>query len=122
MTSFINKTQDNMVNIIQRLPPDLKTHIYKTHLWFDAEKKPICDNILHWFKRSEDAQRLTCDDKITNNLKNLINCKTCVEYLRKHDYEFNKCYNDHYIRNQKNFDLMSKFDSFVLSILMYKYH
>ena len=111
-----------MVNIVETLPLDLKTHIYKTHLWFDVEKKHICDEVLKWFQKSEEAQRLSLNKEIVKNVESLLKNKTCVEYLRERDYEFNKCYNDHYIRNRKNFDLMSTFDSFVLSILMYKYH
>jgi len=123
MTSFIDKTDDNLLNNnIQRLPQDLKTHIYRNHLWFDVEKKPICDNVLYWFQKSKEAQHLNKNDEITNKVGYLLKCKTCVEYLRKHDSEFDNCYNHHYIRNQKNFDMMSRLNSFVLSILMYKYH
>jgi len=111
----------NLNDYIAVLPPDLKTHIYKQHLWFDVEKKHICNEILDWFNSTE-ASCLKYNDEIANKLSCLLNCKTSIEYLRKNDKEFDKCYIDHYIRNQKYFELMSIFESFILSILMHKYH
>ena len=122
MTSFINKTQGNMVNIVERLPLDLKTHIYKTHLWFDVEKKHICDEVLKWFQKSEEAQRLSLNKEIVKNVESLLKNKTCVEYLRERDSEFDKCYMDHFIYEKKGFVLMHTLHSLILSILMYKYH
>ena len=87
-----------------------------------CRKKPICDYILHWFQNSDDAQKLHCDDNIIKIISELLKNKTCTEYLRDKDKEFNKCYIDHFIDDNKNFILLPKYDSFVLSILMYKYH
>lgn len=113
---------DDLSHHIKNLPQDLKTHIYNQHLWFYVEKKPICDYILHWFQNSDDAQKLHCDDNIIKIISELLKNKTCTEYLRDKDKEFNKCYIDHFIDDNKNFILLPKYDSFVLSILMYKYH
>ena len=42
---------DNLDARIITLPQDLKTHIYRSHLLFDAEQKPICDEVLTWFQK-----------------------------------------------------------------------
>ena len=113
---------EKLNNLIIRLPQDLKTHIYRQHLWFDVEKKPICDDILYWFQKSEEAQRLSLNKEIVKKVESLLKNKTCVEYLRKHDNVFDKCYMDHYIYKKESFFLMPRLEGFVLSILMYKYH
>jgi len=114
--------EENVNSRIHQLPQDLKTHIYQQHLWFDVEKKPECNMILEWFQKSEEAQRLILNKDIVKRVESLLKNKTCVEYLRKHDNIFDRCYMDHYIYNKKGFVLMPKLESFVLSILMYKYH
>lgn len=111
----------NQTNFIPFIPEDINRLIYRDHLWFDMENKPICDDILHWFNSTE-ASCLKYNDEIANKLSCLLNCKTSIEYLRKNDKEFDKCYIDHYIRNRKIFELMTNFESFILSILMHKYH
>lgn len=113
---------NNLNNNIYNLPQDIKTHIYKNHLWFDVEKKHICDEVLKWFQKSEQAQRLSLNQEIVKNVESLLKNKTCVEYLRQRDNEFDKCYIDHFIYEKEGFVLMPRLQSFVLSILMYKYH
>ena len=113
---------DNLDARIITLPEDLKTHIYRSHLLFDAEQKPICDEVLTWFQKSKEAQRLSLNEEIVKKVESLLKYKRCIEYLRNHDKQFDNCYNDHYIRNQKAFVLMPRLESFALSILMYKYH
>lgn len=117
-----SSVNDKLNTNIVRLPQDLKTHIYRNHLWFDVEKKPICDEVLTWFQKSEEAQRLSLNEEIVKKVESLLKYKLCIEYLQNHDKQFDNCYNDHYIRNQKAFVLMPRLESFVLSILMYKYH
>ena len=114
--------EKNVNSNISQLPQDLKTHIYRQHLWFDVEKKPQCNMVLEWFQKSEEAQRLILNEDIVNRVESLLKNKTCVEYLRKHDNDLNRNYDYHYIQNRKHFVLMDKLDSFVLSILMCKYH
>ena len=114
--------EENVNSHIHQLPQDLKTHIYQQHLWFDVEKKPECIMVLEWFQKSEEAQRLILNEDIVKRVESLLKNKTCVEYLRKHDNDFKRNYDYHYIQNRKHFVLMDKLDSFVLSILMYKYH
>ena len=113
---------EKLNNHIIQLPQDLKTHIYRQHLWFDVEKKPQCNMVLEWFQKSEEAQRLILNEDIVKRVESLLKNKTCVEYLRKHDNIFDICYMDHYIYNKEGFVLMPRLESFVLSILMYKYH
>lgn len=113
---------DNLDARIITLPQDLKTHIYRSHLLFDAEQKPICDEVLTWFQKSKEAQSLALNENVVKKVEYLLTNKRCVEYLRNHDKQFDNCYNDHYIRNQKAFVLMPRLESFALSILMYKYH
>ena len=114
--------EKNVNSNISQLPQDLKTHIYRQHLWFDVEKKPECNMILDWFQKSEEAQRLILNENIVKRVESLLKNETCVEYLRKHDNDLNRNYDYHYIQNRKHFVLMDKLDSFVLSILMCKYH
>ena len=114
--------EKNLNSNISQLPQDLKTHIYQQHLWFDVEKKPECNMVLEWFQKSEEAQRLSLNKEIVKKVESLLKNKTCVEYLRKHDNIFDRCYMDHYIYNKEGFVLMPRLESFVLSILMYKYH
>ena len=114
--------EKNVNSNISQLPQDLKTHIYQQHLWFDVEKKPECNMILDWFQKSEEAQRLILNEDIVKRVESLLKNKTCIEYLRKHDNDFNRNYDYHYIQNRKHFVLMDKLNSFVLSILMCKYH
>ena len=114
--------EKNVNSNISQLPQDLKTHIYRQHLWFDVEKKPECNMVLEWFQKSEEAQRLSLNKEIVKKVESLLKNKTCVEYLRKHDNDLNRNYDYHYIQNRKHFVLMDKLDSFVLSILMCKYH
>ena len=114
--------EKNVNSNISQLPQDLKTHIYRQHLWFDVEKKPECNMILDWFQKSEEAQRLILNEDIVKRVESLLKNKICIEYLRKHDNDFNRNYDYHYIQNRKHFVLMDKLDSFVLSILMCKYH
>ena len=114
--------EKNVNSNISQLPQDLKTHIYRQHLWFDVEKKPICDEVLTWLQKSEEAQRLSLNKEIVKKVESLLKYELCIEYLRKHDNDFNRNYDYHYIQNRKHFVLMDKLDSFVLSILMYKYH
>lgn len=109
-------------NILPILPDDIKNYIYNEFLWFDVEKKPQCDELLNWYLNDEDAQRLRLNNNVLNLINELLTCKTSVEYLCSKDAEFKKCYEDHYVKNKKYFDLMSILESFALSILMYKYH
>ena len=115
-------TEKNVNSNISQLPQDLKTHIYRQHLWFDVEKKPECNMILDWFQKSEEAQRLILNEDIVKRVESLLKNKICIEYLRKHDNDFNRNYDYHYIQNRKHFVLMNTLESFVLSILMCKYH
>jgi len=113
---------NNFSQYINNLPQDLKTKIYKQYFWFDVEKKPKCDCIIDWFQNSDDAQKLRRNDNILNTINKLLKNETCIEYMRNQDKEFNSCYIYHYIDNKQNFVKLSKLESFVLSILMYKYH
>ena len=108
-------------SIVPLLPMDLRIQIYKDHLWFEAEKKPLCDEILEWFLHDEQAQRLNINP-IMDRIQDIIECKHSMKYLCKKDKDIYRCYDHHYIKEQKNFDLLNKLDSFILSILMYKYH
>lgn len=100
-------------------PPLEKTNDYSL---FEVENKPICDEMLHWFLHDEKAHRLNTPSDIVNTMGKLIQCKHSVKYLCENDKEINNCYEHHYIKKQKYFDLMDELNSFVLSILMYKYH
>lgn len=100
-------------------PPLEKTNDYSQ---FEVENKPICDEMLDWFLHNEKAHRLNTPPDIVNTMGKLIQCKHSVKYLCENDKEIKHCYDHHYIKNQKYFDLMDELNSFVLSILMYKYH
>jgi len=113
---------DKVNTIVPLLPMDVQTQIYREHLQFEVEKKPICDKLLDWFLHSKEANRLHVTPYVLETMESLLTCKTSMKYLCDHDTEINKCYEDHYIRNNKNFDLMDPLNSFILSILMYKYH
>lgn len=121
---------ENMKNILtKKLPSHVRQHIFETYYWHDDQNNalPIQDiieanHVLDWFLYSEDAQRLKMDNNIFHLLLKLTKKKTCVKYLCSKDKEFSLCYIDHFINNKKSFELMSKEESFYLSILMYKYH
>lgn len=107
--------------IVPLLPMDLRIQIYQDHLWFEAEKKPLCDEILDWFLHDEQAHRLNINP-IIDRIQDIIECKESMKYLCEKDQNIKHCYEYHYKQNRKYFDLMDKMESFVLSILMYKYH
>lgn len=108
--------------IVPILPMDIQTQIYKDYIEFDAEKKPICDKLLKWFLHSKEANRLHVTPYVLETMESLLTCKISMKYLCDHDTEIKKCYEDHYIHNKKHFVLMDPLNSFILSILMYKYH
>lgn len=107
---------------VSELPTDIQRKIYNDHLQFELEQKPICDEMLDWFLNDKKAKSLNMTPSIVKTMGKLIQCKHSVKYLCDNDKEIKNCYDHHYIKNQKYFDLMDELDSFVLSILMYKYH
>ena len=120
----------NMKNILtKKLPSHLRQHILETYFWHDKYNNPLpiqdlidANYMLDWLLYSYDAHTLKLDNNIFHLLLKLTKKKTCVKYLCSKDKEFSRCYIDHFINNNKNFKLMSKEESFFLSILMYKYH
>jgi hypothetical protein len=100
-------------------PPVDRTDV---NLPSEFENKPICDEMLDWFLNNKQAKSLNMTPSIVKTMGKLIQCKHSVNYLCDKDKEIKHCYDHHYIKNQKYFDLMDELDSFVLSILMYKYH
>ena len=113
---------DRSNNNVSDLQTDIQCKNYNDNLRFEVEQKPICDEMLHWFLHDEKAHRLNMPPSIVETMDNLLQCKRSIKYLCDNDAEIKRCYEDHYIRNKKNFELMDELDSFVLSILMYKYH
>lgn len=103
-------------------PTSPPVDITDVNLLSEFENKPICDEMLYWFIHNEKAHRLNTPSDIVITMGKLIQCKHSVKYLCENDKEINHCYDHHYIKNQKYFDLMDELNSFVLSILMYKYH
>ena len=115
--------------LIKELPKDVSKHIYETYFWFDNKNNPLplqdlkeANYLLDWFLYSDDAQRLKMDSKIFHLLLKLTKKKTCVQYLCSKDVEFALSYKEHFEKKKKMFKLMSREESFFLSILMYKYH
>ena len=104
------------------LPEDVTKLMYNSHLAFDIEKKPLCDAFLQWLNHSEEAKTLRPTSEIYQLNDQLLLSKDCVAYLRKHDSTINLCYEEHFIRRKKTFVLMNVNESFMVSILMYKYH
>lgn len=117
----------DLADTIQKsLPIDIQHHIYRSHLWFEAEKKPVCDALLHWWKFDEDVKRLRVETCVMHEkieiLEELMKYATCIDYLCNEDGDFKKCYRKHFIEHKKEFALMSIMESFVVSIMMYKHH
>ena len=117
---------DLVETIQQSLPKDIQRYIYLSYLWFEAEKKPICDDLLAWFSLNQDVQNLHVSegvfDKKIKIVENLLTCSTCVDYLCKQDEDFKRCYQSHFTEKKKGFVLMTKTKSFITSIIMYKHH
>jgi hypothetical protein len=118
----------NLAETIQKtLPEDLQRYIYSSYLWFEAEKKPLCDELLHWLNYDEQVKRLKIGEGSELNKKikiieELVQCRVCVEYLCKQDKDINACYQYHFIEKERFFKLMSNPESFIYSIVMTKYH
>ena len=81
----------NFADTIQKsLPEDIQRYIYSSYLWFDAEKKPLCDDLLHWLNYDERVKRLKIGEgpelnKKIRVIEELVKCPLCVEYLCKKD-------------------------------------
>ena len=118
----------NLAETIDKsLPEDIQRYIYSSYLWFDAEKKPLCDDLLHWLNYDEQVKRLKIGEgpelnKKIRVIEELVQCPVCVEYLCKQDKDINACYQYHFIEKERFFKSMSNPESFIYSIVMTKYH
>ena len=118
----------NLADTIQEsLPEDLQRHIYSSYLWFEAEKKPLCDDLLHWLNNDKQVKRLKIGygpevNKKIKIIEELVQCRVCVEYLCNQDADFNTCYQTHFIEKKRFFQSMSNIESLIYSIMMLKYH
>ena len=101
---------------IKALPVDVRRQIYDEY--FACKEK--CDLFLEKLK-SEGAQRLEYQ-KLVGDVLVLLDSRCAMEYLCEKDAEFRCCYNTHYVEKKKMFVRIDTLNSFVLSILMYKYH
>lgn len=103
-------------SFIQDLPDELKDHIFKEFF----ELRNDCDYFLDWL---EGNYRLDKDIKeVDKKVENILKTPLAVEYLLKKSEIIKNCYQDHFISNRKNFELMSLNHSFIVSILMYMWH
>jgi hypothetical protein len=81
-----------------------------------------CDQLLYWLCNSEEAHTLNLPDSIRSRFGEIITVPYCVDHLCKNDDTFNQCYTGHYVRGHKTFAMMDILSSFMMSILMHKYH
>lgn len=109
-------------DIVLELPEDISKNIYKDYLLFHVEKKPLCDKILNWILRHNDAHRICVTEDIKILMDKILDCEMSIKYLIDLDLDIKKSYDDHFIKKKKNFELMDFNSSFTYSILMYKYH
>jgi hypothetical protein len=106
------------MDIVKRLPFDIKEKIYEDHFSISAKYKAL-KKILD----CEESQNLNYKPIAEYLSKNEVLSDTVfINYLMKTDDIFNTIYTNHYVKNNKNFINFTTFDSFCLSWLMYLYH
>jgi len=102
--------------LIKFLPRDIQLKIYGEYFYYDYVYH-IMDKKLKLYE----SQRLNTVhiDKLVRYI--LQNNKLTI-YFREKNEIFNLLYNDHYIRDDKNFKQLKIIDSFILAWLFYLYH
>jgi len=108
----INTTRE----LINSLPYELKTKIYKEYLEPEIYYSIYQDAI----KNIESKKLKIC--VLRPIIPMLLSKPVAIQYISKKCYYFRTVYNKHKIENEKYFEKLQKGDSFALSILMYIYH
>lgn len=102
---------------IDSLPEDIQKKIYIDH--FHIKHK--CDILLKWWN---DNSQLNCSASEVEGLTNeILSNKEGVEYLKKHNKYFSSVYEKHFTYNrQPTFELMTRTQSLIASVLMHMWH
>jgi len=119
MYTLNNNTTKQLFKNIEKLPCDLKTHIFKTFIIPEQ-----CNLFLDWLENNNaiDMTPSVYTDKVDNLIKELLSNRDCVNYLCENNIHLKKMYIRHYIKKEIAFVLMSIRRSFVTSTLMYMWH
>ena len=115
-------TNNNVPDIpkadFDKLPRDIKKHIYTEHFQYEivySEIRQILDN--------NNSHRLDNTDLVNYfTSKKIISDEKLIYYLRNKNNIFDAVYNTHYVRNTNDFILMDTLNSMCQSWLMYLYH
>jgi hypothetical protein len=106
----------NFETMIQKLPEDIQTHIYKEYV----EAKLIYEEYVEAIE-SYDSRRLNI--RLVNKiLPRILRHDLLTEYVCRKDPIFQQVFHDHIVRKKYNFEGMDLCGSFALALLMNKYH
>ena len=102
------------------LPTDIKIKIYNEYFKIGL----VCNKKYEILMMEIKSPKCTSLDP--TDLKQIVELifknPEILSYVRAKNHLFNQIYIEHYIHNQKRFDLLNLFDSFNLTWLMHLYH
>lgn len=106
----------DLENLSENLPQDLNNKIYSEYFLL----KKDCDYVLNWLNNNHRLDKNI--NEIYDLVTKLLRSQIAIEYLINKNKYLKTSYNYHFLKNQKNFDLMDNVGSFITATLMYMWH